>query len=317
MSSHADASTVSAQGAVTGFDIPASVSFGSITSNGTTVLSANAATSTGTSSVTGFDVLSGLVHIDSIKSTATATSDGTTGKGSGSTVVSGVTVAGQPATIDNNGLHIAQSNTGLGVILDPLNGLINQAISALSLKVQTLNTTATPNGAQFNVLAGAVVVTYTIPANVTQVLGTILKNIPQIPNVYTDGVVTMTVGGATANVVASPPFTVAPFVASPAPASSGGSPAVAGSPGSAGGIGTGQAAVSSPALAGTPTQARRPASNRQGLAASPIGLFGGVSPGLILLALAGAALLAAGLKRLCTDVLEPKAETVCPLAEYS
>jgi len=59
-----------------------------------------------TSTVTGIDV-AGVVRIDNVASTSTVTADATTASCGGGVTVEGVTVNGQPATLDGDGLHVA------------------------------------------------------------------------------------------------------------------------------------------------------------------------------------------------------------------
>ena len=73
----------------------------------------------GTSTVQDVSLGQGAVKIQSIISTAKATTDGTTAGGNGTTVISGLTIGGQPATIDQHGLHFGGSN-------QPANAVANQ-----------------------------------------------------------------------------------------------------------------------------------------------------------------------------------------------
>jgi hypothetical protein len=320
MSSHADGKTVDSQAAVTGFGTGGLIQVGTITGHGTTTLSDTAADSTGVSAMAGVDILGGLLHIDSIKSKATASSDGTTARGGGNTVVSGVKVAGVAASIDNTGVHVAQSNTPLGGAIAPVNQLINQVLSGLSLKAELLRTTNSPKGAQNNVTAGGLVITYNVPANISQLLSTVLHNIPQIPNVWTDSTVTITLAGATADVDAAPGFSFGADTGAGVTPGPAGSDTATGSPGVAGTSTPGSSSLASaPQLAQSTTRrAGGTGQNRpQTISSSPIGFFNGLDPGLIVLALIGAVLTAIGMKRLCAGVLEPTAGSVCPLKDSS
>jgi hypothetical protein len=70
----------------------------------TSVLKGTTVTATSTTKVEGVDL--GLLEIDSIVSTATVTSDASTATCSGEVNVNGVTVNGQEATLDGEGLHL-------------------------------------------------------------------------------------------------------------------------------------------------------------------------------------------------------------------
>src|SRR5207302_9385809 len=61
----------------------------------------------------------GVVKIDSVSSVAEATTDGTTSGGDAHATVHGMTIGGQPATIDDTGLHIGPQN-------QPANAAANQ-----------------------------------------------------------------------------------------------------------------------------------------------------------------------------------------------
>ena len=95
---------------------------------------------------------------------------------------------------------------------------------------------------------------------------------------------------------------------------SGGTPGTPGTgPTSSGGIDTGTGGgFSAPALASAPKTSKLSPAPRNADAA-PIGFFGGLSAGLIVLALAGAGLIGFGLIRLCLGGLNPAAMTICPL----
>jgi hypothetical protein len=167
------------------------------------------------------------------------------------------------------------------------------------------------------VIAGALTLTYHVPADISQLLTRVLHNVPQIPNVFQDATVTLALGGATADADASPGFVAgsepsAELPSGPAAIASGGSSAVPGSPGviaSPSAIGGSGLAVTAPQLAGRAT----PSSG--GFSSSPLGLFTGLNPGLIIMALVGAVLTSVGLKRLSTGVLDPPTGIVCPLKE--
>jgi hypothetical protein len=61
----------------------------------------------------------GVVKIDSVTSTARAVTDGTKGEGEAATTISGMTIGGQPATVDENGVTIGEEG-------EPLNAVANQ-----------------------------------------------------------------------------------------------------------------------------------------------------------------------------------------------
>jgi hypothetical protein len=332
MVSHADNNNVTAHAGVGSLNIGGLIQAGSISSHSTATLSNTAATSAGTSSVTGVDILGGLIRIDSVTSTASAVSDGTKAHGSGSTTIGGVSLlnGAVPVAVDNSGFHVGKANTPLGGLLGNLDAALTPILKALNLKMRTLPTMTSSSGSQYNVVSSGMVISYDLPAALTGLINTLWLNLPKlpglpsIPSFLQGGFVTMTLGGATANVNATPAFVpppdtgssdvpIAPAALSPVPPTDTGG----GSGGGTGvsGPGTGDSGVNSPALAGTPAalapSRQRPATSD--LPFSPIGYFKGLKLLAVLLAVLGSIFLAGGLVKLCTDVLDPKAVTVCSL----
>jgi len=129
-----------------GAGLPGVVQFGTISSNSVTQVVKNIATATTVTSITGLDLF-GALHIDSIRATGTATSDGVAGKVDGSLTIAGLTVndqSGNPQfsiNVDQKGIHVLQydkdgkaterfSNDPLGTIFDAVNkSLAPQGIS--------------------------------------------------------------------------------------------------------------------------------------------------------------------------------------------
>jgi hypothetical protein len=112
--------------------------------SGTSSSSATAtlATATGTATDSGISLLGGLIKIGSVATTATATSDGTTGKVTGSTTVSNMTVSGQTATVDGSGLHIGAQGTPP----NPLDSTLNTVLGQLGISFSVTAPTDTVNG---------------------------------------------------------------------------------------------------------------------------------------------------------------------------
>lgn len=91
-------------------------------------------TSTSTTTVSGVDV-AGVLSIGTIVSTASVVSDGTTSTCSGGVTISGVTVAGSPATLDDEGLHASGQSVlpGLG-----LGQLASQVLAGSGVQARVL-----------------------------------------------------------------------------------------------------------------------------------------------------------------------------------
>src|SRR5205809_231794 len=80
------------------------------------LLSAGAASAE--SKITKIDI-GGVIKIDSVTSTATASTDSTDSTSSGTTVVQGMTIGGQAAYVDDNGVHIGDQG-------QPANAVVSQ-----------------------------------------------------------------------------------------------------------------------------------------------------------------------------------------------
>jgi hypothetical protein len=113
---------------------------------------------TSESLVKGLDI-GGQLHIDSVRSLATARVDG--GAVSASTVsttVSGATLAGQPVTIDSTGIHAGGSGDG-----GAANGAANTALAALDaggIKVRTLLPTKSAKPGSAAASTGGLLITF-------------------------------------------------------------------------------------------------------------------------------------------------------------
>ena len=98
------------------FGVSAVVGVRELRTESKVVLESDKLTSTSTTTISGLDV-AGVLSIGTIVSTATVVSDGTASTCSGGVTISGVTVAGSPATLDDEGLHASGQAVvpGLGV----------------------------------------------------------------------------------------------------------------------------------------------------------------------------------------------------------
>lgn len=99
-----DASAVANRGAMS---VPGTIDIGSMTStSAVTVDKANVAIGHSVSKVSDVDLL-GVIHIGSVSTVVESRSDGKKQTSSGTTVVSGLTVAGQGYTVDETGAHVS------------------------------------------------------------------------------------------------------------------------------------------------------------------------------------------------------------------
>ena len=81
----------------------------------------------------GISILSGFITIGSVTSTATATSDGTTGKVTGSTAVQNMDIAGEQVTVDANGISAAGQSAPLALPISSINTLLGELGISLSV----------------------------------------------------------------------------------------------------------------------------------------------------------------------------------------
>jgi hypothetical protein len=159
-------------------------------------------TSTATSVATGIDI-AGAIQIASVNGTASGTSDGSTGTPGAGLAIGTVTVLGQAAYIDQDGIHLAGQNQG-GPLVFAANTLL-QNLANQGLSVHTISPTETTNGAQTSNNSGALVIslsttTPTIPGIPPLAPG--LPGTPGQPSVPV--VINMLIGSAIASANANP-----------------------------------------------------------------------------------------------------------------
>jgi hypothetical protein len=217
-------------------------------------LSDTSVTSTATSTVTGIDI-AGAIQIASVTGSAGGSSDGNNGTPSASLNIGQVTVAGQPAYIDQDGVHLVNQGGG-GPLISAANSLL-QNLTAHGLSVHTVSPTETTNGAQTSNNSGALVVslsgnTPTVPGVPPLAPG--LPPTPGQPSV--PYVINVLIGSATATANASP-FPTFPTV--PSSSDFGSLPTSGGSVSSTASSDlSGAALTGAPALATPSTQTLQP-----------------------------------------------------------
>ena len=296
MQSHADPQLVTANASVTKTASGTAFSVGNVDGASKVALAGAKGTAEGTSVVSNFSIGDGVLKIGSIVSVARAATDGNAATGEGHTTVTGVTVAGQPASIDETGLHIGNQNQP-----DPVAGAANQvgaeALRQAGITVTVSQPQKTVQGATGQLTAGSVVVN------------------------WNDGhgeVTTFALGGASASVAATPGFGTADLTGN-APV-----PVASGDTGSAAETATGGPApeVSDAGTTPAATSGSGSGSGRGGsqvavtpaAASSPAGFFHGLAPALIVMAIGASFIVAGTLKRLADDVLT-RSSSSCNLEE--
>lgn len=143
--------------------------------------------------------LSGVVGIRSVVSRATTTSDATTATCAGAVEVAGVTVAGQPATIDRDGIHVNDQPGALGAtsVL-----AAEKALEASGVTARTIGAEESCRGASGSTSASGLLIS--IP-------------LPEAGAVPPGGKLQMLVASASSSVSAStlPAFAEPPFASPP------------------------------------------------------------------------------------------------------
>ncbi|MDQ1374834.1 MAG: hypothetical protein QOJ09_2172 [Actinomycetota bacterium] len=264
--------------------------FGPQTSSTTTKLS-GPKTGFATATASASDItIAGVVHIGSVTSTATATTDGTTATAKGTTEVTDVTVAGVPVTVDEKGVSVR----GSGVALSTLTNTVNSALSQAGLTLLVSQPQGKPIGSAVTYNAGSLVAVFK----------------PDPTHLFS-----VVMGGANVSVKAGKAFSFGSTggtggftgTTGTLPSGTTGTGGLSGSPSTTGG------STASATTGGTdvpPPQTLTPATS----AASTKPLYGGLSPWLGGFGLLGATLMAFGFKRLPDRVLEA-VPSVCPLEE--
>ena len=265
---------------------------------------ASSAVAEATSAVQNIDI-GGVIKIASVVSTAKGSTDGSKGHGSGSTTFSGVTVAGFPATIDQSGLHVGPGSAPVGALASQA---ADQALQAMGMKVYVVQPELQAQGANVSYTAQSLLV-YWAPPNsqgntFTYTVGGASVTAGASPGLG-GGTSNLVIGGGTGD-------TGTPVAGGSAPA--GGDLGSAGLGGTAlGSSGTGSTSGAS-GSAGPSAGGFAPVTTT--LTANPLaGVLGsGVSWGWLVLALIGAAVIAAGIVGLPDRILSVPT-TTCPLGE--
>lgn len=289
-----------------------------------------------TSALKDVSLVGGLIDIGSITSTAEAVSDGTTGSGSASTHVTGVTVLGQKASIGSDGLVVPNFPSSLSSLTGPLvQNAISQVISGLGITVKEFPSTKAANGSGYTASSGGVSIEIDPPSSAAPLLEQAASTlaplfpsqaaiIPTLPGLLQGMTLTITLGRATASANASTAY-VPNFNNIPLPPSAGTTGGLNGSSG-----GTGSATVSStpagtggsgPSVAGTPGSAGTTGGNGNPsapVAQSPAALINLSQPlgaGLVLLGILATLAVGYGLWRLGRMLLPIDHGPACPLGQ--
>lgn len=291
----ADATTAGAAGPA-----PQTKSGNTETSSSAKLTGPTGAEATATSTVQHVSLAGGVVTIGSVRSSAKAGSVAFKPYTSGGTTVFDLRVGGQPAYLDETGLHLGSSGPGV-----PVNAiasqLAQQALAGAGMKVAVSQPTTHTDGSRVSFDAGNVVFFWSPPNSQGETF-------------------TATFGGASAAVTATQGFGTGALPDAATSATGGGSAPAAVTPDAAGPVpSSGPALLASPVGPALPTKGRGSSPTVRlspALAAAPLRLPRGLAPALPVLVLLGSALIAFGLRRLPDRVLEAPA-TTCPLGGQS
>ncbi len=244
--------------------------------------------------------LATVVHIGSVTSEATATTDGKAAKVSGHTTVTGATVAGVPVNIDENGVTVQGQGAALGALQNQVNGALSNA--GLTLRVSQPQ--GKPDGASVSYTSGSLVAVFAPQAGYTFTISLGGANVTatSIPGFdFPSGSTGGTTGGTTTGST-----TTSGGTGGSSAGTTSGSGGFSGNPTTTGGVPT-----TTGGTTGAPPTIANPGTSN---AAVSRPLYGGLSPFLPVLGLVGVGLMAFGFKRLPDKVLEA-VPPVCPLEE--
>ena len=275
---------------------PSSSSGQTSSSSQAQLVGATSVTATALSTVKDLD-LAGVVKITSVVSQVTITSDGTTPKATGSTVVSGATIAGQPVSIDQSGVHVVTASAPLNAVASQI---VNSAIASAGMKIEVSQPSQTMTGGALSYTAGSLVFFWSPPGSGGQTF-------------------TATVGGASASVQAAlgTPLSLLSGVAPSAVGATGAAGSGAAVPSASSGSGLSSSTPGGGSISSTGGGTAATVSGSVGGRLTGFQLPGGLWPGWLILFLLGSGIMAFGLRRLPDRVLEADASAECQLEAQS
>lgn len=227
----ADGGTSTARTAITDFDAPSVVSAARVVTNSRSYLDAGRVVSIAETQLQGVEI-GGLVKIDTVRTFARGVTDGQQATLDHQVTVTGVTVQGQGATLDQDGLHLGGQNGD-----DPLNPVVagaNQALAGAGMEAFVTKPAAYESaGGNGAVSSGSVVFTWNADAanRFTVVLGGATVDVSATPGSSFDlgtggldgfGPAAGTGGGFGATGVVPVSDAAAPAIDTSGPGSSGG-----------------------------------------------------------------------------------------------
>ncbi|MCU1449754.1 MAG: hypothetical protein JWP02_1924, partial [Acidimicrobiales bacterium] len=161
LTAHADDQRVQADASLQSVNQQGMGTFGNIHSFSSSTLTNNAGVALATSVVHDVDFAK-VIKIKSVTSTATARTDGATADATGGTVVEGMTIGGQPAYVDDTGVHIGSQGQPANATADQIAA---QVLGGAGVTTYTSRPQRNVNGASANYTAGSLIVVWMPPSN--------------------------------------------------------------------------------------------------------------------------------------------------------
>lgn len=230
ITAHADPDRVEALSEASGVGVNGVVSIDSTTAHSKQVFQGSTLVVSAETVLNGVDLGAGQLHIDQIRTVATAQVDGAKVSGSAATTtVSGATVAGTPVTIDSHGISVAGKGDG-----GQLNGAANTALAALDaagIQVRLLVPTKSAKTGVVAAASGGLLVTFKQAVNLPPPPA-LPPRVPVPPSPNGDYVGSATLAGAGVTAFATPQTLLdTPTLGTPpVPPVQGGAPALGGAP---------------------------------------------------------------------------------------
>jgi hypothetical protein len=280
LKAHADPVLAQATATMKSADGAAGFSFGNAETVANSVIGDSSVAASADSKITKIDI-GGVIKIDSVTSHAEASSDGVAaGAPSGVTVVQGMTIAGQQAYVDDQGVHIGQQDQPANAVASQI---ANQALNAGGFSFFIAQPEQEQSGAAAGYTAGSLIIVWKPPSNPSE-------------NMFF-----IALGGSRVAVSATPASTF--NLPSPAPLPFAGSSPAAVTPSRPG-------ISSTPATSASPTTPTATPSTSIG--AKPIAAVVNGIAGQVMLGLLGTGLMFFGVRRVADDIVD-RAASSCPL----
>jgi len=316
MIAHANGLDASSGATLTGEATPSAISSANYATQTESSVVSDVATSTASSNVSHLDILGGLITAASVVSTATATSDGTTAKVAGNTVVSGLLVDGQPAVVTPQGVQAA----GMGAQNPVPTQVIQQALAQGGVNMFLARPIDVVQGNSASRDLGGLIVQLQASALnnfVSQLPAPTASAIERAQGGNFGSSVFLSFASLSVNAAANQPAKAAPTTLSVLSGGGTGGQGTTASSATPSGLGGGAVTSLLPGVASTPQSPSGgvgpPSAGFYDVAATSPRGFGGLAVGLLVFLFGMALVAASGLARMYNDLFVATREPVCPL----